>query len=135
MKIETKGTFTDITDLINEELFHDSGNPATVLVFSRHTTAGIAILENEKLLKADYEHFLNRLAPDNGFYAHNMIDLRDVPPDERRNGDAHIKALFFQPSMLIPVDLTGNLDLGKWQRVFLVDLDAPREREIIVRLI
>ena len=130
IKIKTTKTFTDITDKIEIP----KGFNGTVNIFSKHTTAGIRILENEKLLLADYERILQKFAPKDAFYAHNIIDARDVSPEERINGHSHIRTLFFPTSETIPVR-DGEMMIGRWQRVFLVELDPAREREIIVTLI
>lgn len=129
LRYKTNGTFTDITKDIVPEI--DNG---VVLLFTKHTTCGLAILENESLLKKDMESFLERVAPSCGVYAHDDISKRDVPPDERLNGYSHIRSLLFSPSLMIPVK-DGKLDLGKWQSVFLVELDPSREREITIQCI
>ena len=129
MIIQTNGIFTKITELIKiPEDFNGLVN-----IFSRHTTCGVRILENETLLMTDYQRFLEKQAPLDAFYAHNIIEARDVPPDERINGHSHIRTLFFQTSETIPVK-NGKMLLGKWQDIFLVDLDPSREREIVITL-
>ena len=129
MIIQTNGIFTKITELIKiPEDFNGLVN-----IFSRHTTCGVRILENETLLMTDYQRFLEKQAPLDAFYAHNIIEARDVPPDERINGHSHIRTLFFQTSETIPVK-NGKMLLGKWQDIFLVDLDPSRLREIIITL-
>ena len=129
MIIQTNGIFTKITELIKiPEDFNGLVN-----IFSRHTTCGVRILENETLLMTDYQRFLEKQAPLDAFYAHNIIEARDVPPEERLNGHSHIRVLFFQTSETIPVK-NGKMLLGKWQDIFLVDLDPSRLREIIITL-
>lgn len=127
LQLQTDKTFTDITDMIKVE----EGFNGLINIFSTHTTAGIRILENEKLLLADYQRVLDQFAPKDGFYGHNIIDARDVPPDERLNGHSHIRTLFFPTSETIPI-IDGKMQLGKWQRIFLVELDQAREREVII---
>ena len=129
MRIKTKGIFTLITQMI--EIPKDF--TGLIHIFSTHTTCGIKILENETLLKTDYQRFLEKQAPSFGSYSHNIIEYRDVPPEERLNGHSHIRVLFFQTSETIPVK-NGKMLLGKWQDIFLVDLDPSREREIIITL-
>ena len=129
MNIKTKGIFTLITQMI--EIPKDF--TGLINIFSTHTTCGVRILENETLLMTDYRRFLEKQAPLDGFYAHNIIEARDVPPDERINGHSHIRTLFFPTSETIPVK-NGKMLLGKWQDIFLVDLDPSREREIIITL-
>jgi len=133
IKIQTKGTFTNITDIVLEECLK-VGHSGLVNLFVEHTTCGIKILEDEKLLLADYERILQQFAPEGEFYAHNIIQARDVLPTERINGHSHIRALFFEPSIVLPVS-RGVIQLGKWQSIFLVDLDPSRERKIAINFI
>jgi secondary thiamine-phosphate synthase enzyme len=101
-----------------------------VNVQSRHTTAGIVVNENEPGLLQDALALLERLAPRGAGYAHDALHLRpDTPPDERPNGHAHAKALLLRTAETVNV-ASGRLQLGTWQRVLLVELDGPREREI-----
>jgi secondary thiamine-phosphate synthase enzyme len=101
-----------------------------VNVQSRHTTAGIVVNENEPGLLQDALALLERLAPRGAGYAHDALHLRPgAPPDERPNGHAHAKALLLRTAETVNV-ASGRLQLGTWQRVLLVELDGPREREI-----
>lgn len=94
----------------------------------RHTTAAIVVNEDEPLLRQDLERMLERAAPAAAGYAHDQLHLRTgVPPDERPNGHSHVRALFLRASESINV-ARGQLQLGRWQRVFLLELDGPRER-------
>ena len=68
-------------------------------------------------------------------YLHDLISLRgDVPVDEPINGHSHIRALFFNSSENIPV-ANGKLLFGKWKRLFFVELDPQRDRELVVTFI
>jgi secondary thiamine-phosphate synthase enzyme len=102
-----------------------------VNVQTRHTTTGICVNEYEPLLVGDLVALLERLAPRVGIaYAHDELHRRsDVPADERPNGHAHAKALLLRTAETLNV-ADGRLLLGRWQRVLLVDLDGPREREV-----
>mgnify|MGYP001409935354 CR=1 FL=1 len=126
--IDTEETFTDITELVKGEIPEGDG---LCVVFTPHTTCAIAILENESLLMKDMESYLERIAPKNGVYAHDDIEHRDVPPTERINGFSHIRAMQMTPSMVIPY-ADGQLLLGEWQAIFLVELDPARKRQVIV---
>jgi len=108
----------------------------TACVYSRHTTAAVRIQENEPLLLEDFGRFLARLAPPDADYAHNDFGRRTshMRPDESPNGHAHCLHLLLGASSSIPV-LDGALQLGEWQRIFLVELDGPRpRRDVIVGL-
>jgi len=124
LKFKTNGTFTDITSCVVPTI--ENG---FCVLSSMHTTCGLAILENESLLKKDMEGFLERIAPKCGIYAHDDIAKRDVPPDERINGFSHIRSMLFPTSLVIPVE-NKKLVLGKWQTIFLLELDPQRERTI-----
>ena len=101
-----------------------------VNVQTRHTTTGICVNENEPLLRDDLLALLERLAPRETAYAHDELHRRvGAPPDERPNGHAHAKALLLRTSETLNV-ARGRLQLGRWQRVLLLELDGPREREV-----
>ena len=107
-----------------------------VQVFSRHTTAAVRIQEDEPLLLEDLRQFLSRLAPADAAYGHNDFRVRThhMHPDERPNGHAHCLQLLLGSSESVPV-VDGQLQLGEWQRLFLVELDGPRpQRELLVQV-
>ena len=53
---------------------------------------------------------------------------------ERPNGHAHCQALLLPSSACLNV-VQGRLRLGQWQRVFFVELDGPRERDLSVLIV
>ncbi len=127
--------FIDITEQV-EQFVKDSGVQAgIVVVFSRHTTAAIRVNENEPLLLKDLEEYLDRLSPRNGDYQHNDFTIRTVNmnDDECPNGHAHCQHLMLGTSETIPI-LAGQMHLGRWQRVFMIELDHPRQREVLVQV-
>jgi secondary thiamine-phosphate synthase enzyme len=126
--------FIDLTDRINEHLRRANLRNGTVTVFSRHTTAAIKINEAEELLLEDFKHFLRRLCPLEHAYNHNDMGRRKPPIaiDEHPNAHSHLMHLLLATSETIPV-CDFRLALGTWQRVFMVELDGPRPREVMVR--
>ncbi len=126
--------FIDLTDHINEHLRRANIRDGAVTVFSRHTTAAIKINEAEELLLEDFKHFLRRLCPLDHSYNHNDMSRRKPPiaVDERPNGHSHLMHLLLSTSETIPVS-DFRLALGTWQRVFMIELDGPRSREVLVR--
>jgi secondary thiamine-phosphate synthase enzyme len=126
--------FIDLTDHINEHLRHENIRDGAVTVFSRHTTAAIKINEAEELLLEDFKHFLRRLCPLEHSYNHNDMNRRKPPiaVDERPNAHSHLMHLLLSTSETIPVS-NFSLALGTWQRVFMIELDGPRSREVMVR--
>jgi secondary thiamine-phosphate synthase enzyme len=120
----------DLTDRVEGFLRSAGLEAGWVNVQARHTTTGICVNENEPLLLSDVEALLERLAPRGAGYAHDALHLRPgVPSHERPNGHAHAKALLLRTSDTLDV-AGGRLQLGRWQRVLLVELDGPREREV-----
>jgi secondary thiamine-phosphate synthase enzyme len=121
---------TDMTERVESFLRTVRLEAGWVNVQTRHTTTGIAVNENESGLVRDLLALLERLAPRGAGYAHDELHLRPgVPPDERPNGHAHAKALLLRTAETLNVS-AGRLQLGTWQRVLLVELDGPREREV-----
>lgn len=104
----------------------------TVTVQTTHTTTGLVVNEHETLLLQDFEALLARLVPTEQTYAHDDMDRRTgVDVDEPRNGHAHCRALMLPPSVVLNI-IDGRISLGRWQRVFLVELDGPRDRTLTV---
>ena len=125
--------FIDLTDRL-ERLVTDAGLRFGILnVQTLHTTTAIVVNEHEPLLLADFQSLLEATAPDDGNYQHDDASARtvNVTEAERPNGHAHCRALLLPPSACLNV-VGGRLLLGRWQRVFLVELDGPRERELSV---
>ncbi|HSR41498.1 MAG TPA: YjbQ family protein, partial [Longimicrobiales bacterium] len=51
------------------------------------------------------------------------------------NGHSHVRASLIGPSLALPV-VQGELPLGTWQQVVLVDLDTrSRRREVVVTVV
>jgi len=92
--------------------------------------------EHEPLLLADFATLLENAAPSGAGYRHDDAAVRtvNVTADERINGHAHCRALLLAPSACLNV-IDGCLQLGQWQRVFMAELDGPRERQISVLIL
>lgn len=128
--------FIDITDGVRAVLRRSGVRDGFVVVFSRHTTAAIRINEAEPLLLQDMEAMLARIAPSGVYYRHNDLAIRTVnlTEDEDLNGHAHCQHLLMGASETIPC-ADRELLLGLWQRIFLVELDTARPREVIVQIV
>lgn len=126
----------DLTDQVSTFSREFGSWHGVVSIFSRHTTAAVRIQEDEPLLLDDLRSFLTRLAPPDAAYGHNDFDVRTehMHPDERPNGHSHCLHLLLGASASVPV-VDGVLQLGTWQRVFLVELDGPRaDRQVQLHL-
>jgi len=125
--------FVDLTEQV-EVLVAEAGiNTGLVNIQTLHTTTAIVVNEHEPLLLADFESLFAAVAPLRGPYRHDDASARTVnlAPGERPNGHAHCRALLLGTSVSLNVS-DGRLRLGRWQRVFVVELDGPRMREISV---
>lgn len=128
--------FIDLTDRL-ERLVADMGVRVGILnVQTLHTTTAVVVNEHEPLLLADFQAVLEAAAPRDGRYRHDDMPVRTVnmTDAERPNGHAHCRALLMPPSACLNV-VQGRLRLGQWQRVFLVELDGPRDRELSVLMV
>jgi secondary thiamine-phosphate synthase enzyme len=105
-------------------------------VQSLHTTAAIVVNELEPLLLTDMAVLLERLAPIDAVYRHDNITLRtaNCVLGEPPNGHSHCRALLLGSTVALNV-VDGEIRLGRWQRVLLVELDGPRTRDVSVLLL
>ncbi len=127
-------TITDLTDQLNKIIEHSNSSAGMCVVYIQHTTAGLRINENETGLIQDSVVFLNTLASQAHIYYHDDLTKRDVPSDEPKNAHAHLKSLVLNTSECIPF-ANKKLLLGKWQRIFCIDSDGPRERSIHITIL
>ncbi len=127
--------FIDITNEVASLAQESAIRNGFAIVFTRHTTAAIRINENEPLLLRDMEEFLRKVAPAHIYYNHNDFSRRtaNMSDGEEPNGHSHCQQLLLGASEAIPI-VDGQLLLGQWQRLFLVELDRGREREVVVQL-
>ena len=132
----TAPEFIDITEDVISVVEAAGIQFGQVAIFSQHTTAAIKINEHEPLLLRDLARTLRQFAAPNAYYEHNDFSRRTVNmnPDECANGHAHVQHLFLSSSETIPV-VDGRITLGTWQRVFLIELDHPRLRRVLVNVV
>lgn len=123
--------FFDLTDEVRARIADSGVRAGLAVVTSLHTTASLLINEHEPELLKDLDELLLRLAPETGNYLHN-----DVPcgPGEGPNGHAHCQSLLLQTSVTLPI-LEGRPVLGRYQRIFLVELDCSRPRQVAVTIL
>ncbi len=136
MRFETNQAteFVDITERLREEVRRAGMRMGRIHLQSLHTTLGLAVNENEPLLLRDFEGLLERLAPATAGYEHDDFARRfEIALDEPVNGHAHCRQLLLTGFATLLVE-DGDLVLGRWQSVFAVELDGPRDRQLAVQL-
>lgn len=128
--------FVDLTAWVAGSVRRSGIDRGMALIRVLHTTAAIVVNENEPLLLEDFTRLLENLAPQGGAYAHDDPARRRVnlQPGERSNGHAHARALLLGDSRFLEV-LGGQVVLGRWQSIFLVELDGPRPRTVTLTVI
>ncbi len=124
LSVSTSGTYevVEITRQVAAVVAESELDEGLCSVYVPHATAAIVINENaDPNIGDDLLAALDKTIPE-GIWRHDRID---------GNGAAHIKAAILGPGEVIPVD-HGQLVLGTWQAIMLVDLDGPRRRRIVV---
>jgi secondary thiamine-phosphate synthase enzyme len=127
--IDTHGPgFTDITARVRKWLAESGAANGVLTIFLRHTSASLTIQENaDPDVLADLADVLDRLAPESAGYRHEVEGPDDMP--------AHIKSMLTATSLTIPV-LAGDLALGTWQGVYLIEhRAAPHRREALLHFL
>ena len=116
----------DITGSVNEIISAVGLESGMCHVMVLHSTAAIVVNEtHDPNLGIDLIDALERAAPQRGNWLHDRID---------DNAHSHIKGAVLGPSELIPVS-GGELLLGTWQRIMLMEFDGPRQRRVSVQLL
>ncbi|MEA2088827.1 MAG: secondary thiamine-phosphate synthase enzyme YjbQ, partial [Patescibacteria group bacterium] len=138
ISLETKTTldFIDITEKIQEVIKNVKIENGVVNIQSLHTTMAIIVNEAEPLLIKDIKKMLDRIAPRTIEYMHDNFEIRTVNmcDGECRNGHSHCKSICLASSQMLNI-VKNSLQLGKWQRVFAIELDRSRPRKIALQIL
>jgi secondary thiamine-phosphate synthase enzyme len=119
------GDMHDLTDRVRRIVQGSKIRVGLVQIFNVGSTAAIGAIEFEPGLRKDLPELLTRLIPPSREYGHEQT-WHDG------NGHSHLQATLLGPSLTVPVT-DGDLRLGTWQQIFLIECDVrPRERTIVV---
>lgn len=120
--------FVNITREVEEALAESGIEEGFCLVNAMHITASVYINDDERGLLADYEDWLEGLAPHEpiAHYRHNMTG--------EDNGDAHLKRQVMGREVVIAIT-GGGLDFGPWEQVFYGEFDGRRRKRVLVKII
>lgn len=132
--------FHDLTDKIAVLVKKSAIKNGFVTIFSKHTTVAVRINEKEKGIVNDFKKLAEKIAPKKAYWEHNDLTKRtenlvcSPGVTDCQNGHSHLLQLLMGTSETVPVT-EGKLSLGTWQRIFLIELDSPRDREVVVQVI
>lgn len=96
-------------------------------VNAMHITASVFINDDEAGLHADFDRWLEKLAPEKPYdqYAHNGFE---------DNADAHLKRTIMGREVVVAVT-NGQLDVGPWEQIFYGEFDGKRRKRVLVKVI
>jgi len=127
---ETPGrrAFVNITPDVERELDASGISEGLCLVNAMHITASVFVNDDEPGLHADYDDWLERLAPHEpvASYRHNRTG--------EDNADAHLKRQIMGREVVVAVT-AGRLDLGPWEQIFYGEFDGRRRKRVLVKII
>ena len=120
--------FVNITPEVEEAVRESGIADGLCLVNAMHITASVFINDDERGLLADYERWLEGLAPHEpvASYRHN-----DTGED---NADAHLKRQVMGREVVVAIT-EGALDLGPWEQIFYGEFDGRRRKRALIKLI
>jgi len=126
--IPTRRELRNITPEV-ERCLRDSGiQEGLLLCNAMHITASVFINDDERGLHADFERWLEGLAPHQPLsdYQHNNTG--------EDNGDAHLKRTVMGREVVVAVT-GGRLDFGPWEQIFYGEFDGRRRKRVLVKII
>jgi len=113
----------DITDKVNEIIKKNDFKEGAVTLFLTHTTAALTTIDEDPGIDLDLFDALEEMVP----------KLKYRHPHNPSHVPSHILSSLIGTSLTILVE-GGELILGTWQRVVLIELDGPKEREIYISI-
>lgn len=120
IRTQSSRQVVDVTHQVMNLVAESGAENGLCHVFVPHATAAIVLNESaDPEIGTDLLELLDGLVPA-GRWRHDRID---------DNGAAHLKAAVLGPGEMIPI-VDGQLALGTWQAILLVELDGPRDRTI-----
>jgi secondary thiamine-phosphate synthase enzyme len=120
--------FVNITPDVEAALAESGIQEGLCLVNAMHITASVFINDDERGLLADYERWLEQLAP------HEPLSRYDHNKTGEDNGDAHHKRQIMGREVVVAIT-GGQLDFGPWERIFYGEFDGGRKKRVLIKLI
>ncbi len=124
----TRRAFLNITPQVEAAVRASGVREGLVLVNAMHISASVFINDDESGLHADYERWLERLAPEK---PHSQYDHNRTGED---NADAHLKRQIMGREVVVAIT-GGRLDFGPWEQIFYGEFDGRRKKRVLVKII
>ncbi len=123
----TRRAYVNITPQVEAALKESGIREGLLLVNAMHITASVFINDDESGLHADFETWLETLAPErpHARYKHNGYE---------DNADAHLKRQLMGREVVCAVT-GGRLDFGPWEQIFYGEYDGRRDKRVLVKII
>ena len=123
----TRRAYLNITPEVEKALSESGIREGLCLVNAMHITASVFINDNESGLHADFETWLEKLAPEkpHSQYHHNGSE---------DNADAHLKRSVMGRECVVAVT-GGRLDFGPWEQIFYGEFDGKRAKRALIKII
>ena len=123
----TRRAYLNITPEVETALKESGIREGLCLVNAMHITASVFINDNESGLHADFEKWLEKLAPEkpHAQYQHNGAE---------DNADAHLKRSVMGRECVVAVT-GGRLDFGPWEQIFYGEFDGKRAKRALIKII
>jgi len=127
-ELPRRRALTNITPQVESCLRESGIREGLCLVNAMHITASVFINDDESGLHADFERWLEKLAPEQPYssYQHNRTG--------EDNADAHLKRTLMGREVVVAVT-EGRLDLGPWEQIFYGEFDGLRRKRVLVKII
>jgi secondary thiamine-phosphate synthase enzyme len=127
-EVPGRRAFLNITREVEDCLRESGVKEGLVLINAMHITASVFINDDEPGLHADYEKWLERLAPHEptSQYRHNRTG--------EDNADAHMKRQVMGREVVVAVT-GGKLDFGPWEQIFYGEFDGGRKKRALIKII
>ena len=120
--------FINITEKVRQAVRESGVREGLCLVNAMHITASVFINDDESGLHADYEEWLEKLAPHEPVskYRHNRTG--------EDNGDAHLKRQVMGREVVVAIT-QGELGFGPWEQIFYGEFDGGRRKRALIKII
>jgi len=126
--LPSRRAFINITPQVEECLRESGIREGLCLVNAMNITASVFINDDESGLHADFERWLEQLAP------HEPLSLYRHNNNGEDNGDAHLKRTIMGREVVVAVT-NGKLDFGTWEQIFYGEFDGRRRKHVLVKII